>query len=138
MRKLMMVAAAAAIALVGLSANTCGGGDQKPAEQPATQPEAQPTQPESRRRRRRRSPLSRRNSPQLTESADLGLLPLTIVGRTPPYFSASAASSTSSAWPGTFTFRQTLRITPLPSMRKVERSMPIYFLPYMLFSTHTP
>ena len=47
MRKLMMVAAAAAIALVGLSANTCGGGDQKPAEQPATQPEAQPTQPES-------------------------------------------------------------------------------------------
>jgi hypothetical protein len=26
MRKLMMVAAAAAIALVGLSANTCGGG----------------------------------------------------------------------------------------------------------------
>jgi hypothetical protein len=47
MRKLMMVAAAAAIALVGLSANTCGGGDQKPAEQPATQPEAQPTQPET-------------------------------------------------------------------------------------------
>jgi len=47
MRKLLMVAAAAAIALVGLSANTCGGGDQKPAEQPATQPEAQPTQPES-------------------------------------------------------------------------------------------
>ena len=34
MRKLMMVAAAAAIALVGLSANTCGGGDQKPPEQP--------------------------------------------------------------------------------------------------------
>jgi hypothetical protein len=46
MRKLMMVAAAAAIALVGLSANTCGG-DQKPPEQPATQPEAQPTQPET-------------------------------------------------------------------------------------------
>jgi len=46
MRKLMMVAAAAAIALVGLSANTCGG-EQKPAEQPATQPEAQPTQPET-------------------------------------------------------------------------------------------
>ena len=42
MRKLMMVAAAAAIALVGLSANTCGGGDQKPAEQPAAQPETQP------------------------------------------------------------------------------------------------
>jgi hypothetical protein len=47
MRKLMMVAAAAAIALVGLSANTCGGGDQKPAEQPAAQPETQPTQPET-------------------------------------------------------------------------------------------
>ncbi len=46
MRKLMMVAAAAAIALVGLSANTCGG-DQKPAEQPAAQPETQPTQPET-------------------------------------------------------------------------------------------
>jgi hypothetical protein len=43
----MMVAAAAAIALVGLSANTCGGGEEKPAEQPATQPEAQPTQPET-------------------------------------------------------------------------------------------
>ncbi len=83
MRKLMMVAAAAAIALVGLSANTCGGGDQKPAEQPATQPEAQPTQPETAARRSRR-----RNSPQLTQSADLGLLPLAIAGRTPPYFSA--------------------------------------------------
>ena len=47
MRKLLVVVTAAAIALVGLSANTCGGGDQKPAEQPATQPEAQPTQPES-------------------------------------------------------------------------------------------
>jgi len=45
MRKLMMVAAAAAIALVGLSANTCGGGEQKPPEQPAAQPEAQPETP---------------------------------------------------------------------------------------------
>jgi hypothetical protein len=27
---------------------------------------------------------------------------------------------------------------PLPSMRKVDRSMPMYFLPYMLFSTQTP
>ncbi len=45
MRKFLMVAAAAAIALVGLSANTCGGGDQKsePAqEQPSQdQPPAQ-------------------------------------------------------------------------------------------------
>ena len=45
MRKLMIVAAAAAIALVGLSANTCGGGEQKPAEQPAAQPETQPETP---------------------------------------------------------------------------------------------
>ncbi len=45
MRKLMMVAAAAAIALVGLSANTCGGGDQKPPEQPAAQPETPPETP---------------------------------------------------------------------------------------------
>ena len=51
MRKLMMVAAAAAIALVGLSANTCGG-EQKPAEQPATQPE-----------RPRRSPRRRPPAP---------------------------------------------------------------------------
>ena len=46
MRKLMMVAAAAAIALVGLSANTWRR-RPKAAEQPATQPEAQPTQPET-------------------------------------------------------------------------------------------
>jgi len=37
MRKFMMVATAAAIALVGLSANTCGGGEQKPADQPPAQ-----------------------------------------------------------------------------------------------------
>jgi hypothetical protein len=30
------------------------------------------------------------------------------------------------------------RITPFSSMRKVERSMPMYFLPYMLFSTQVP
>lgn len=45
MRKFLLVAAAAAIALVGLSANTCGGGEeQKPAETQPTQPE-QPEQP---------------------------------------------------------------------------------------------
>ena len=43
MRKFMMVAAAAAIALVGLSANTCGG-DQKPAEPEAPAPAA-PAEP---------------------------------------------------------------------------------------------
>jgi hypothetical protein len=47
MRKVLMVAAAAAIALVGLSANTCGGDKAAepaaPAEQPAPadQPPAQ-------------------------------------------------------------------------------------------------
>jgi hypothetical protein len=42
MRKFLMVAAAAAIALVGLSANTCGGEEQKAPEQPAQeQPPAQ-------------------------------------------------------------------------------------------------
>ena len=45
MRKLMMVATAAAIALVGLSANTFGGGEQKPVEQPAAQPETQARDP---------------------------------------------------------------------------------------------
>jgi hypothetical protein len=44
MRKFMMVAAAAAIALVGLSANTCGGGDK--AAEP-TPPETQPAPPET-------------------------------------------------------------------------------------------
>src|SRR5688572_16868078 len=46
--------------------------------------------------------------------------------------------STSSTWPGTFTLRQMPRITPLPSIRKVARSMPMYLRPYMLFSTQTP
>jgi hypothetical protein len=27
---------------------------------------------------------------------------------------------------------------PSPSIRTVERSIPMYFLPYMLFSTHAP
>ena len=45
MRRLMLVAAAAAIALVGLSANTCGEQQQSQPEQ-QTQPEQQPTPPE--------------------------------------------------------------------------------------------
>ena len=36
-----------------------------------------------------------------------------------------AASSTSSAWPFTFTFGQTRAMRPLPSRRKVVRVMPI-------------
>ena len=54
------------------------------------------------------------------------------------YFSAAASRSTSSAWPGTLTLRQMPRITPLPSIRKVARSIPIYLRPYMLFSTQVP
>jgi hypothetical protein len=44
-----MVAAAAAIALVGLSANTCGGGEEKQAapEAPAAAPEAPAAAPEA-------------------------------------------------------------------------------------------
>src|SRR6056297_2663758 len=48
------------------------------------------------------------------------------------------ASRTSSAWPGTFTLRQTRAICPVLSIKKVERSIPQNFLPYMLFSFHTP
>jgi hypothetical protein len=52
--------------------------------------------------------------------------------------SAFAAASTASTWPGTLTLRHTPRTTPFSSMRKVARSIPMYFRPYMLFSTHTP
>jgi hypothetical protein len=53
-------------------------------------------------------------------------------------YSVFAAARTSSACPGTLTLRQTFAIRPARSMRKVERSTPKYFLPYMLFSVHTP
>ena len=49
-----------------------------------------------------------------------------------------AAFSTSSTCPGTLTLRQTARTTPLASMRKVARSMPMYLRPYMLFSIQVP
>src|SRR5690606_33903848 len=55
-----------------------------------------------------------------------------------PVQSASTAFSTAWTWPGTFTLRQTSAILPSLSMRKVERSTPIYLRPYMLFSTQTP
>jgi hypothetical protein len=50
MRRLLLVAAAASIALVGLSANQCGGGDQQQTEQkpeptPTPAPEAAPENP---------------------------------------------------------------------------------------------
>jgi hypothetical protein len=49
-----------------------------------------------------------------------------------------AAASTASAWPGTRTFRQTAAILPARSMRKVERTTPIYLRPNMVFSAQTP
>ena len=49
MRKVLLVAAAAAIALVGLSANTCGGSEEKAAEPPAPaaapEPAPEPAEP---------------------------------------------------------------------------------------------
>src|SRR6516225_3392002 len=52
--------------------------------------------------------------------------------------SARAALRTSATWPGTRTLRHAPRTTPFRSMRKVERSIPIYLRPYMLFSTQVP
>lgn len=49
-----------------------------------------------------------------------------------------AAFSTASTWPGTLTLRQTWRMTPASSIRKVARSIPMYLRPYMLFSTQVP
>src|SRR4051794_13839946 len=54
------------------------------------------------------------------------------------YQKLQAASSTICAWPVTFTFFQILAILPLGATRKVVRSTPIYFFPYMLFSFQTP
>jgi hypothetical protein len=45
MRRFLLIAAAAAIALVGLSANQCGGGDEKAAE-PAKPAEEMPAKPD--------------------------------------------------------------------------------------------
>ena len=46
-----------------------------------------------------------------------------------PQGSSRAAASTSSAWPGTFTLRQTRATVPSRSIRKVARSIPIYLRP---------
>ncbi len=48
------------------------------------------------------------------------------------------AASTSAACPSTFTLCQALATLPSAPTKKVERSMPMYFLPYMDFSTRTP
>jgi len=42
-------------------------------------------------------------------------------------------SSTSCAWPGTFTLRHSRRTMPFSSSTKVLRSMPLTCLPYMFF-----
>ena len=48
MRKFFLVAAAAAIALVGVSASACDSGEKKPEAQPeTTQPDTTPEQPET-------------------------------------------------------------------------------------------
>ena len=52
--------------------------------------------------------------------------------------SSRTAFSTASAWPGTFTLRQIFAILPRGSTRNVDRSTPMYFRPYMDFSTQTP
>src|SRR5690606_6580867 len=46
------------------------------------------------------------------------------------------AFSTSAACPGTLTLRQARMTFPSSPMRKVDRSIPIYFRPYIDFSTH--
>ena len=46
-------------------------------------------------------------------------------------------SITSLTWPLTFTLRHSLIIFKFSSSTKVERSIPIYFLPYIDFSTQT-
>jgi len=51
---------------------------------------------------------------------------------------AARAASTSSAWVSGLTFRITLTSVPSAAITKVDRSTPMYFLPYIDFSTQTP
>jgi len=53
------------------------------------------------------------------------------------YLWATASARICSAWPSGLTFRHTCAMVPLGVMRKVVRSMPITFLPYMFFSLST-
>src|SRR6185437_8156342 len=57
--------------------------------------------------------------------------------RCDPY-SPCAACNTSAAWPVTLTFLHTRAIFPSLSIRNVLRSMPMYFRPYIDFSTQVP
>ena len=45
---------------------------------------------------------------------------------------------TASAWPAGFTLWKIFLMVPSEAMIKVVRSTPMYFLPYMDFSFHTP
>ena len=49
-----------------------------------------------------------------------------------------AASSTSSAWPGTLTFGQIRAMRPSASIRKVLRMTPMNLRPYIDFSPQAP
>ena len=51
---------------------------------------------------------------------------------------ARTAASTSATCPFTLTFRHSDLRVPVSSIRKVDRSIPMYFLPYMDFSTQAP
>jgi BarA-like signal transduction histidine kinase len=57
-----------------------------------------------------------------------------------PYtnFAARAAFITSSACPVTLTFRQAFSTFPSAPIKNVLRSIPIYFRPYIDFSTQVP
>src|SRR5688572_25154354 len=52
-------------------------------------------------------------------------------------YSLAIASITSAAWPAALTFENTRAMSPLASMRKVVRSTPMYFRPYIDFSFQT-
>ena len=51
---------------------------------------------------------------------------------------AWTAASTSSAWPSTFTPSHRFATLPSGPIRYVVRATPMYFLPYIDFSCHTP
>src|SRR6185369_2104001 len=54
------------------------------------------------------------------------------------FLSSFTALSTSSTWPGTFRPRHSCFSTPSEPMRKVLRSIPLTFLPYMILFFTTP
>src|SRR5690606_14352884 len=54
------------------------------------------------------------------------------------FFNALTALRTSSTWPGTFRPRHSCLSTPSGPTRKVLRSMPLTFFPYMILFLTTP